>query len=126
MNDNLTELKDYDVENEIFKNISLTYNNYDYYKFDVYKKIVSSTGSVYSENFTFNNLNEVYDQISKTLLNNSSYKAASFYNDGSETTIYYHTSKNISYLKRGVVNRHKNFLLHITIIKNHIQFIFKN
>ena len=90
---NLTELADYDVENEIFKKISLTYNKYNYNKFDIYSNVVSKSGSAYSESFSFNNLIEVFDQISKTLLNNTLYKAASFYNNTSNTvTIYYHST----------------------------------
>ena len=33
---NLTEIKGYDVENTIFKDISITYNKYNYNKFDFY------------------------------------------------------------------------------------------
>lgn len=106
---NLTEIQEYDTENEIFKNISLTYNKYDYNKFDVYSKVVSNSGSVFSETISFNDVTEVYDQASKTMLNNTSYKAASFYKNTSNTaTIKYHTtvsaklSTRSSYAKRDI------------------------
>ena len=88
---NLTELKGYDVENVIFKDISLNYTNYNYHKFDVYVDIITLTSPVFSEEFTYTDISEVYDQISKTLLSNSSYKAADFYKHKPDITIYYYS-----------------------------------